>query len=228
MPKKISEETKQKAIALREQGKTYKEISELLCISEIWCKRNLGDTETLRSKVFNDMLLKSKSKQGISKGQISSTLGLYDLPSNEAIQILNNTTAKIRREDKQNIVRPDWMHPKMALYVHKQVMQEVLALDSRLQEQSQNVLKAMQEVCNTEEDFNMLPTVNQIKNAILGITSSIASNKPGSKNRLANWTKSLSETSAKLAAKNNGLEPTDDFWMTNEQSMFDELEQEMY
>ena len=213
---------------MREQGKTYKEISVLLSISEVWCKQNLKQTETLRSKLFNDMLIKSKSKQGISKGQISSAMGLYDLPSNEAIQILNNTTAKIRREDKQNIVRPDWMHPVMAKYVNDQVMQEVLNLDTRLHEQAHNILYSMQKVCVTQEDKDMLPNVGQIKNAILGIASGISSSKPGSRSRLSNWTASLADTSVKLEAKNSSLEPTDEFWMVSENSMFDELEKDMY
>ena len=64
MPKVISEETKQQAVLLREQGLTYKEISKLIPVSIDWCKRNLNSTQTIRSKVFNSMIYKRKSKEG--------------------------------------------------------------------------------------------------------------------------------------------------------------------
>jgi hypothetical protein len=228
MPKKISEETKQQAHALREQGLTYKEISDLLDISEDWCKRNLTKIETLRSKLFNSMLKQSKTKEGISKGQISSKLGLYDMPSDKAIKILNNTTARIRKEDKENIVRPDWMHPRMATYINRKINEEVLTLEQRLHEQAEDVSYAMEQECKSQTDIDMLPTVGQIKSAILSLTTAMCSSKAGSLTKLSNWTKSLAETSNKLKEKNKVLEPTDDFCIDVEESTFSDLEQEMY
>ena len=39
---KISDNTKQQAVVLRQQGLTYAEISKQLGISVVWCKKNLG------------------------------------------------------------------------------------------------------------------------------------------------------------------------------------------
>jgi hypothetical protein len=228
MPKKISEETKQQAHALREQGLTYKEISDILPVSLIWCKRNLAETETLRSKIFNSMLEQSKTKEGISKGQISSELGLYDLPSNTALKILNNTTARIRKEDKENIVRPDWMHPRMATYINRKINEEVLTLEQRLHEQAEDVLYAMEQECKSQTDLDMLPTVGQIKSAILSLTTAMCSSKAGSRTKLSNWTKSLADTSEKLATKNKQIEPTDEFCVGMEEAILTDLEEEMY
>jgi predicted GIY-YIG superfamily endonuclease len=43
MPKIISEETKQQAFNLRQQGMSYKEISEVLPVSANWCKLHLKE-----------------------------------------------------------------------------------------------------------------------------------------------------------------------------------------
>ena len=53
--KHIPEETKQQAIALRQQGLTYRQISDSLGISEIWCKRNLMFVHKIEKGNWNNL-----------------------------------------------------------------------------------------------------------------------------------------------------------------------------
>lgn len=113
---------KEKAVALKEEGKTYIEIAAELGCSVDWCKRNLK--EVVKNKEGKEMLekyiLQSKSKQAITSGQIKKMLiedfasDLEALPDAEKEDFISSKTKSIKCKitEAGGVVRPLWMHPK--------------------------------------------------------------------------------------------------------------------
>ena len=228
MPKIISEETKQQAFNLRQQGMSYKEISEVLPVSANWCKLHLKEQKKASTLLYKSLLEKSKEPHGISKGEIAKALDLNTKPEAEAVVLLNNTTARIRKESTDNVVRQDWMHPRMAKALDSLIMQEVLAVDDRLTEQALNILVTMTKACETEDDKKNLPSVNQIKNAIIGFVAGISSTRRNGTSRLKNWIESVRNTADKLSERNEQLQLDTLFAHDYEDEIFSEMEDLMY
>jgi hypothetical protein len=85
---------KAKAIKLRSEGFTYKEISESLGCSENWCKKNLkGISPTpVLDRIVEEVKRLGRSPQGVTYGQIKS-LVVFNLPKIEATEDLNKHVA---------------------------------------------------------------------------------------------------------------------------------------
>lgn len=78
--KQIPNQTKEEAVALRQQGKTYAEISKQIGVSLDWCKRNLKSVrqEEHMKRIPEEVLSQAIElcKQGITYKVISEKLGV--------------------------------------------------------------------------------------------------------------------------------------------------------
>lgn len=200
MPKVISQEQKDKAKSLREQGLSYKEIAVQLELSERWCKINLVDVVKKEALLVDELCTKSKSNHGVSKGEVAKAFNIYDMSREDGVKVLNSKVKQIRSKDKKNnIVRPDWMVPDMARLVTRQVIETSLILEDRCNEASFELWCYLKS-SGCKEDT--LPSVMKIKSAMMSIASGACSTAPGSSKRLSNWLDSLVKTADALSVRN--------------------------
>lgn len=130
-----------KALKLREEGKTYKEIAEELDCSIDWCKRNLqGHCKHTKEKpVIEKLTKRAKLKHGITSGEIKMEVRkLYpndfskEDKENE-LKHINRFKAKVKK-DKDSIIRPYWLAPENAQDIFHTVLKKLQERDDRLQE----------------------------------------------------------------------------------------------
>jgi len=105
---------KARAIELREQGWTYKEIASELGCSENWCKINLkGIEKNTQEKDALDKAIKiATSPTGITHKEISDLV--HTIHPKEDIDMTNKAIdrfKKVIRKDPKAVIRPYWMHP---------------------------------------------------------------------------------------------------------------------
>lgn len=206
MPKVISQEQKDKAKSLREQGLSYKEIAVQVGLSERWCKVNLSDVVKKESVLLDELCTKSKSNHGVSKGEVAKAFDIYDMPKETGVKVLNSKVKLIRKKDKKNnIVRPDWMVPDMAQIITQEVIETSLVLEDRCNEAAFELWCYLKgSGCKPET----LPSVMKIKNAMMSIAAAACSNAPGTKKRLQNWLDSLASTADALSVRNEQVKVT--------------------
>lgn len=204
MPKVITEELKQKAAHLREDGMSYKNISLELDISERWCKTNLKQVENKLKKKFQNLYDKSKTSSGVSKTEVAQELEIYDLPEARVSKSMNTAVRRIRSNSKENIVRPDWMMPEASMFMTNEVVRASMDIEDRCNEQAlllYGMLKANTEV----EKHNELPSVRKIKTAMLGLAMATVSTSKNSGSKLSSWLESLYKTANELEQRNAGI-----------------------
>ena len=132
---------KVKAIELREQGLSYKDIASELGCSIDWCKQNLKavSKNTQEKKLIKSLSLKAKSRQGITTGEILKELRTIQPNDFSKEQKVLEDKAMKRLKDNlgkepKALVRPYWMKPEDARLSLKLVLQAVNAIDERLYE----------------------------------------------------------------------------------------------
>lgn len=203
MPKLISQEQKDKAKSLREQGLSYKEIAVQVGLSECWCKVNLSDVVKKEALLLDELCTKSKSNQGV---KVAKAFNIYDIPKEDGVKVLNSKVKLIRKKDKKNnIVRPDWMVPDMAQMITQEVIETSLVLEDRCNEAAFELWCHLKgSGCKPET----LPSVLKIKNAMMSIAAAACSNAPGTKKRLQNWLDSLASTADALSVRNEQVKVT--------------------
>jgi hypothetical protein len=210
MPKKVSEDIKQKAIDMRLAGATYAEIKAELGVGVSWCKEHLkvmSKEEQERSIKFKVLCMKSKTKNGVSKREIAQELDLYQLQEQQMIQELNNSVRVIRREDTKNIVRPNWMHPKMSILITNKLITTAMHLEDSLNDEMHRLRTELLECCKTEEDKLLVPTLLQLKAAVSSFMTNMTSTRPNTSTKLDNWLNSLHSTAVALDERNIRLQP---------------------
>ena len=164
---------KEKAVALKEQGKTYIEIATELGCSVDWCKRNLK--EVVKNKEGKEMLekyiLQSKSKQAITSGQIKKMLledfasDLEALSDAEKEDFISSKTKSIKRKitEAGGVVRPLWMHPKHSKESFQRVLDLVNDFDSRLYDLLEEFKYDMQDITGEDVKYIDLSAMNTLK-----------------------------------------------------------------
>lgn len=170
MVKKVD---KEKAVALKEQGKTYTEIAAELGCSVDWCKRNLK--EVVKNKEGKEMIEKyisqSKSKQAITSGQIKKML-LEDFANDietmsevEKEDFVESKTKSIKRKitEAGGVVRPLWMHPKHSKESFQRVLDLVNDFDSRLYDLLEEFKYDMQDITGEDIKYIDLSAMNTLK-----------------------------------------------------------------
>lgn len=201
MPKKIDQLTIDKAKLLKAQGKNNEEIHLLTGVSIGWCKKHLSSENLGTKEVYEKMYKKSKTKQGLSKAEIAHELSLYDLPSKEFSSEMQKTVRRVRANNKDNVVRPNWMHPSFASFVTNKVVETSMTLEERCHEEASELCTIMRSSCN-EDDLKLMPSVQQVKAAMLGLASASTAQRADSTSRLTSWMYSLSTTADKLSKRN--------------------------
>lgn len=139
---------KEKAVALRKQGLSYAKIAEELDCSEIWCKVNLKNVEkgAKESDVTKNLIRKSRTKEGVTSGEIKMALK-ESLP--ELLETTKQETNAMRRfkskitSKEGTCVRPYWMKPTEAPKAFQLVLQAVNNLDQRLYEDVQDIMQEL-------------------------------------------------------------------------------------
>lgn len=203
MPKIISEETVAKAKELRKQGLTFDQISQELDVSKWWCKQNLKGIETDKAAKIKHLTERSKSKAGVSRGEIFKELELMELSEQEAHKKLSSSIKTIRSKGKDCIVRPNWMMPEFSQYITHKVMDASVMLEERCYEEALELRATLMESCVTDEQKKQVPSVLMLKQAMLSICMVGASTRPATMTRLNNWLESLNNSALALAKRND-------------------------
>ena len=222
--KQIPESTKQQAIALRQQGLSYAEISKQLEISVGWCKLNLKQNTKEDKERFNKLYTKSKTTEGVSKSEIYTELELDALPETEQGKKVTSAVKRIRANNKENIVRPDWMLPTAARFCTDSIVSLSMDMEERCHEEAYYLRSVL--LTNTEpEQQHKVPSTRKIKSAIVSLLMAAVSNQPHGNSKLSNWLESLYRTANALEARNHTeLKISTKSTTTN----FDDLEHLMY
>lgn len=134
---------KEKAIKLRKQGKTYKEIAKEMGCSEVWCKKNLSsvlkEKDVEDTKLLQECLDIAKTDQGITAYQILKIVMKPEDLSKTPTELkeikkalLKKYKSKIKSEG--GVVRPQWMVPDNASASLKKLIELVNDIDIRMYE----------------------------------------------------------------------------------------------
>lgn len=201
MPKKISNEVLQQAQELRIQGKSYDEISKTLSVSISWCKHNLSSVLAQKKEVINALESKSKTRKGVSKGEISKAVNVNQ-PRKELIKEIKNVTQQIRTRSKENIVRPNWMPPEFSMFTTEQVMLYANEMERRLQEYAADIRDTILDKCNTEDQKDSVPSTLSLKFAMASLVCAMTNPSSAAGAILINTTNSLYDTALKLEKRN--------------------------
>lgn len=203
---KIGKVDKAKAVELKQQGLTYKQIAEALGCSEVWCKKNLK--AVVKDKQKTDMIekyiTKSCSKQGITSGAITYMLEqdmyseLKDLPETKKQEQLQKQARIVKRKVREagGIVRPHWMHPMYSKECLALMLEFVDDFDRYLSDRLHEFLQDMKDLTGEQPrnmDASVLSTVSMISQ--LGMQTYGASGTVSICNK-------LSETADELYKKN--------------------------
>lgn len=125
-----------KALELREQGKSYKEISEELCCSVDWCKKNLKGIKKkdLLPEDLEYLREKGKSAVCVTTGEIYSKL----IPSPEydkkQMKLALRRTKDKLKEDQDVIIRQAWIHPERARFSYDNMISYIDMLNDVITE----------------------------------------------------------------------------------------------
>ena len=135
---------KQKALELREQGKSYAEISEILGCSIDWCKRNLKGIKKkdIKDEDYLGLVTKGRSRECITKGEIYSKL-LIDNSEQDNLtkeEFMKSKKSKGRRvkdrlsKEQGVIIRQAWIHPDRARYSFNNMLMYINMLNDVMDE----------------------------------------------------------------------------------------------
>ncbi len=223
--KQIPESIKQQAIALRQQGKTYVEISKELQVSLDWCKRNLKLVQQKSRQDFNELYTKSKSNTAVSRSEVYQKLDIGTKENKLQNKLMTSAVRRIRANNKQNIVRPDWMIPQLARFCTNSVVQIGMEVEERCNEEAFDLYLSLK-ASLPEDQHNTIPSARKIKAAMIGIAMAACSTQPCSTAKITSWLDSLYNAVNALEARNDKIEPTTTSKLTVPD--FDDIEQYIY
>ena len=195
---KISDNTKQNAVVLRQQGLTYSEISKQLGISLGWCKANLADVLSQEKQKFQKLYTKGKSNRGVSRTEVFTELELATKQDKEQQKLMNSAVKRIRANNKANIVRPDWMLPTAARFC----TDSIVALSMDIEERSHEEAYRLWYLLSNSGLDEPVPSVRRIKSAILGLAFAAVSQHSHSQSKLSSWLDSLYKSVNALEERN--------------------------
>ena len=147
---------KQRAIELREQGRSYKEISEALGCSLVWCKKNLKGTKKkdISDEDYTLLVEKGRGFDCITKGEIINKIQVNSSDSrqeyNKELVLAANRVKKKLSKEGDVIVRQAWIHPARARASFNSMLELINDLNDRLDEYVRMHLRD----CGFENDDN--------------------------------------------------------------------------
>lgn len=196
--KQIPSQTKEEAVALRQQGKTYAEISEQVGVSLDWCKRNLKSVRQEEKLKFEALYAKGKSSTGVSRTEVFNTLNLSAQDKSQHNKLLSSAVKRIRANNKENIVRPDWMIPTAARFCTDTIVGLSMDIEERCDEEAYQLHNQLRQLDSSEP----VPSVQKIKAAILGLALASVTPNKASGTKLHNWLESLYRATNALEGRN--------------------------
>lgn len=127
---------KEKAVALRQQGLTYKEISNELdgAVSIDWCKRNLKQIRTpvVEDECVNAVIEKAIRPEGVSVYEANGII----MEHNKALTMTKSQMRTIREKAKMKnpecLFRQEWMSTKDPVKSHKAFCAYVLHMQDEI------------------------------------------------------------------------------------------------
>lgn len=208
MPKVIDPVVRSKAIVLREEGKSYKEISEELGVSPRWVAKELSGIKTNKQKTVEDLCAKSKTKYGVSKGEIYYNMKLNELDKQEGASEMKNVTQRIKQSGDGSLVRPDWMFPMLAQFVTKRVLRFVIETEDRFEEEAQELRNILLDSCRTEEEEKLVPSVKRLKATYAHLMNMLCDQSPDKNMKVQSYIDSIQATALALQERNpNDFKP---------------------
>ena len=131
---------KVKAIKLRQEGLSYKEIAKELECSEIWCKKNLKDTQKDIKEVdlIKDLTTKALSSTGVSKYEIIKSFVNEHMNEDDINTTLKRYMRKIKATEGA-IIRPSWIIPEKASESFRLILEAVNNMEERLDEAARDI-----------------------------------------------------------------------------------------
>lgn len=204
MPKKISPETLNQAKELRNSGKSYKEVSEALNVSISWCWHNLPSAQDKKKEVISELESKSKSKRGLSKGEIAKAVNT-EQSKEQLKKDVQKVSQRLRKRSKENLVRPNWMTPEFAVFITNSVVEESMTCEQRMHEQATELRAVLLDSCDVEL-HDSIPSVQSLKAAIATLTYTMINQSSKSGSILSNWLDSLYDTACRLEKRNTKVE----------------------
>lgn len=208
MPKVIDPAVRSKAIILREEGKSYKDISDELGVSPRWVAKELSGIKTHKQKTVEDLCAKSKTKYGVSKGEIYYNLKLHELDKQEGASEMKNVTQKIKQSGDGNLVRPDWMFPMLSQFVTKRVLRFVIEAEDRFEEEAQELHNILLDSCRNEEEERLVPSVKRLKATYAHLMNMLCDQSPDKNMKVQSYIDSIQTTALALQERNpNDFKP---------------------
>lgn len=105
----------EQGVSLRREGKTHKEIAEILGCSVIWCKKNLSNVEQPKKEdaLLDAVLEKAMSKEGTYNAEITYMVkGAFpEYDDKQVEKKVDNIKKAVKRRDSSAVIRPRWMLP---------------------------------------------------------------------------------------------------------------------
>lgn len=200
MPVKIPDSTKQIAIRMRKENKTYHEISEFTGLSTRWCKTHLKDVVSDYEKKIEELCIKSKTPSAITKTEIIKTLEISG-GRKTVLSKTKDTVKKIKSKDKDNLVRPAWMHPCAPMVTTNGIFSIIEALEDRLNEMS---IELHNQILHTLPEClaDTAPSVNSLKQITSALLAATQANDAGASEKLMRWFNSINSVSVELSKIN--------------------------
>lgn len=134
---------KEKALELRDEGKTYKEISEVLGVSVDWCKRNLkGTRKEHPDKPLIEALVRISTKPGgcSDKDAIHLMYEHYKQHRGDLKPNIYEIKKSVRRLAPNAIFLPAWMSQEYPHDSHSTLMTEVNGIYEYVEDRVQEYL----------------------------------------------------------------------------------------
>lgn len=142
-------EIKEKAIKLREKGKTYKEISELLNVSLDWCKRNLKAVPYTKEldPVVAEILSLATRPQGCTNYELTGiVMKLSPHLIDDKGEYMQSYKRKVRNKSSKALFRPSWMSADKPLDSQQFLYAIANELHERINDYTQDYLDRHPEV----------------------------------------------------------------------------------
>lgn len=205
MPKVIDPVVRSKAVVLREAGKTYKDIALELGVSQRWVANELSGIRTTKQKLVDELCTRGQTKYGVSKGEIYYDMKLHELDKQSASAEMKNVTQKIKYNNQEALVRPDWMFPLLAQFITKRVLRFVIETEDRFEEEANEIHTILMDSCTTEDERKLVPSVKKLKATYAHMMNMLCDQSPEKNMKVQSYFESIQTIANELQNRNASI-----------------------
>lgn len=163
-------DTKEQAEALRRQGNTYKEISQLLngAVSVDWCKRNLKHITKLEQKdeCIDKLIELATRPEGVSVYEANGVIMQYNKDkhlSKDQIRYIRN---KAKARNNNCLFRPDWVSSEKPTDSYKAFCAYVLHMQDEIDNLIRHYCDSFPDTKPSSVKYELLSYLRPDKNSI--------------------------------------------------------------